>query len=158
ITLPLLRKDFILDEVQVRQSLLYGADAILLMVRILSPEELRDLIALCHELGIEPLTEVHDRAELETALNCGAEIIGINNRDFNTFNVTLDTTLQLASMVPAGCTLISESGIESGADIKKLGQCGVQAVLVGSALMRSKDLIGKARELVQAGRDNHAQS
>ena len=106
-----MRKDFIIDAIQVRESLLYGADAILLIARILSKERLNELLALSRELGLTPLTEVHDLQDLEKAVDCGAEIIGINNRNLDTFEVDLQTTLDLAPQVPEKCIIVSESGI-----------------------------------------------
>jgi indole-3-glycerol phosphate synthase len=101
------------------------------------------------------LTEVHDEQDLTMALECGADIIGINNRDLTTFEVNLEKTLALAPLVPAGCLVISESGVEGREDIERLKRCGLDAVLVGSALMRSGDVKAKARELVLAGSEGH---
>ncbi|MCD4717996.1 MAG: indole-3-glycerol phosphate synthase TrpC [Desulfobacterales bacterium] len=151
ISLPVLRKDFIIDEVQVKESFLYGADALLLIARILSVKKLRALLGMCRELGMTPLTEVHDRLDLNKALDCGAEIIGINNRDLDTFEVDLKTTLELAPLVPKGCITVSESGISSAYDIRLLKKCGVNAVLAGTSLMESDDIRLKTRELVLAG-------
>jgi indole-3-glycerol phosphate synthase len=151
ISLPLLRKDFIIDEVQVMESFLYGADALLLIARILSVKKLRALLRMCRELGMAPLTEVHDRLDLDKALDCGAEIIGINNRDLDTFEVDLQTTLGLAPLVPEGCITVSESGISSAGDIRLLKKCRVNAVLVGTSLMKSDDIRLKTRELVLVG-------
>jgi indole-3-glycerol phosphate synthase len=152
ISLPILRKDFIIDAVQVRESLLYGADAILLLARILSREHLKELLGLCLEFGMACLTEIHDRDDLEKAVDCGAEIIGINNRDLDTFKVDLKTTLDLAPTIPERCILVSESGISGEGDIQLLKRCGIEAILVGTSLMKSKDLKAKTRELVEAGR------
>lgn len=149
--LPILRKDFIVDAVQVRQASIYGADAILLIARILPQAQLAELISACRELGLNPLTEVHDRDDLEKALDCGAEIIGINNRDLDSFAVDINTTFELAPLVPQDRVVISESGLAREADIRSLRDTGVRAVLVGSALMRSDNLAGKTSELVQAG-------
>ncbi len=151
ISLPILQKDFFIDEVQVRQAYFCGADAILLIARILSQQQLEEFISMCRELEIAPLTEVHDKADLEKALACGAEIIGINNRDLNSFKVDIGTTFELAPLVPKHHILVSESGIRSGADILSLKATGIHAVLVGSALMRSNDPAGKTAEIVKAG-------
>jgi indole-3-glycerol phosphate synthase len=151
ISLPILRKDFIIDEIQVRESFLYGADAVLLIARILSKERLKELIALCKELGLTPLTEIHDRNDLEKAVDCGAEIIGINNRNLETFEVCLHTTLDLAPLVPKKCITVSESGIFNKEDIQLLRRSGVRAILVGTSLMESKDMARKTRELVDSG-------
>ena len=153
--MPVPRKDFIIDEIQVRESYLYGADAVLLIARILSGQELKELLALCQGLGLAPLTEVHDGYDLEKAIDCGAEIIGINNRDLDTFEVNLRTTLDLAPMIPAGHIIVSESGIRDREDLKILKEVGVHAVLVGTCLMKSEDIGMKAREL--AG-DHHQQT
>ncbi len=151
IALPILRKDFIIDEVQVREASIYGADAILLIARILSQSQLADLISASRELGMACLTEIHVSDDLDKALECGADIIGINNRNLGTFTVDLKTTFELAPMVPDDRILISESGINSGEDILSLKRTRVQAALVGSALMRSNDLAEKTAELVDAG-------
>lgn len=151
VALPILRKDFIIDEVQVREASIYGADAILLIARILSHAQLADLISVCRELGMAPLTEVHDKDDLDKAVDSGAEIIGINNRDLDSFTVDINTTFKLAPLVSDDRVVISESGLANKADIQSLKTTGVQAVLVGSALMKNKDLAGKTTELVKAG-------
>jgi indole-3-glycerol phosphate synthase len=152
ISLPILRKDFVIDGIQIRQALLYGADAVLLIARILSQPQLAEFISISKELGLAPLTEVHDRDDLEKAVECGAEIIGINNRDLDSFKVDIHTTFELAPLVPGDCIVVSESGIENKGDILSLNKAGIHAVLVGSALMRSRDLAGKTAELVKAGK------
>ncbi len=152
VKLPILRKDFIIDEIQVREAVLYGADAILLIARILTESELMDLITLCREHKLSALTEVHDRKDLEIAIKCGADIIGINNRDLDTFHIDIETTMELIKHVPKDCTVVSESGITGGDDIRNLKGKGINAVLVGSALMSSSDPGKKVRELVEAGK------
>ncbi len=152
ISLPILRKDFIIDELQVREAFLYGADAILLIARILSRQQLEEFISTCRELGMASLTEVHDKDDLEKALASGADIIGINNRDLDSFKVDIGTTFALAPLVPKNNILVSESGIEKGEDIPALKSAGVHAVLVGSALMKNKDPAGKTSEIVKAGK------
>ena len=137
--------------VQVREAFFYGADAVLLIARILSQQQLAEYIDLCRELGMAPLTEVHSRDDLEKAIACGAEIIGINNRDLDSFNVDIQTTFKLAPLVPNNCILVSESGITEKGDIGALQTTGIQAVLVGSALMRSEDPAKKTKEIVIAG-------
>jgi indole-3-glycerol phosphate synthase len=107
------------------------------------------LIALCQELGLAPLTEVHDQRDLEKAIDCGAEIIGINNRDLDSFQVHLQTTLELAPLVPEGHVIVSESGINTTTDLQFLKEAGIQAVLVGTGLMKSEDILEKTRELVR---------
>ena len=152
LSLPILRKDFIIDTVQVRESSGCGADALLLIARILSPAQLAELIAACRELGIAYLTEIHDADDLAKAVDAGAEIIGINNRDLDTFSVDINTTFKLAPLVPDARILVSESGIHSKADIHSLKDTRVQAVLVGSALMQSDDPKRKTAEIVKAGK------
>ncbi len=151
ISLPILRKDFIVDEIQVRQSYSVGADAVLLIARILPQQLLRHLITLCRELGMAALTEVHDSVDLTKAIGCGADIIGINNRDLDTFRVDLKTTTTLIPLVPRGHVIVSESGIHTEDDIQVLKAKGIHAVLVGTALMKSVDLRKKTEELVRAG-------
>jgi len=150
VSLPILRKDFIIDEIQVRESYYFGADAILLIARILPREQLKDLIDLCRDMKLTPLTEVHDMADLDKAIECGADVIGINNRDLDTFEVDIDTTFTLAPMVPEDCIVVSESGINDREDIRALKGAGINAVLVGSALMKSDDPAAKTREMVEA--------
>ena len=140
-----------MDEVQVKESFLYGADAILLIARILSRQQLKKLVDMCKELGLSALTEIHDRHDLEKALDCGAEIIGINNRNLDTFDVDPQATLELAPLVPERCIVVSESGISSGEDIRLLRKYAVSAVLVGTSLMKSDDIKLKAQELVREG-------
>ena len=152
ITLPILRKDFIIDAVQVQEAFFYSADAILLIARILSQQQLTEYIALCEELGMTPLTEVHSREDLEKAVASGAEVIGINNRDLDSFNVDMGTTFELAPLIPTHCIRVSESGITAEEDIIALKTTGIQAVLIGSSLMRSKDLALKTKEIVNAGK------
>jgi indole-3-glycerol phosphate synthase len=147
ISLPVLRKDFILDEIQIEESSRWGADAILLIARILTTEQLKRFLELCRTFGMAALTEIHDQDDLEKALECGAEIIGINNRDLDTFEISLNTTLELAPRIPEGHLKVSESGINCGEDVQPLKQVGVQAILVGTSLMQSHDIGEKVREL-----------
>jgi indole-3-glycerol phosphate synthase len=154
VSLPILRKDFIVDEIQVRQSYTFGADAILLIARILPKQKLRHLLTLCRELGMAALTEVHDRDDLTKAIDCGANIIGINNRDLDTFTVDLKTTVKLIPLVPHGHVIVSESGIHHGEDIQVLKEKGTHAVLIGTALMKSADVMKKAEDLIRAGKRN----
>lgn len=150
VSVPLLRKDFILDEIQVKESFFSGADAILLIARILSNEELKKLIAASKALGLTPLTEIHDRNDLEKAVDGGAEVIGINNRDLDTFEVSLQRTFDLAPLIPKGCIKVSESGIPGKEEIELLRSVSIQAVLVGTAIMKSEDMTAKLRELAEA--------
>jgi len=150
VSVPLLRKDFILDEIQVRESFSYGADAILLIARILSRGQLKKLIAVSKAFGLTTLTEIHDRDDLEKAVGCGAEMIGINNRDLDTFEVSLQATFDLAPLIPEGYIKVSESGILGKEEIGLLRSVGIQAVLVGTSIMKSEDRAGKLKELVCA--------
>ena len=154
VSIPILRKDFIIDEIQIREAVAYGADAVLLIARILDAPQLKDLIDLCKDLGLAALTEVHDKNDIEMALECGADIIGINNRDLDTFHVDISTTDDLSKYVSDSCVLVSESGIITGEHIKGLKGKGVNAVLVGSALMASGDIEGKVKELIEAGEND----
>ncbi len=145
---PLLRKDFIHDPYQVYESRAYGADSLLLIVAILKPDELKTLLELSHGLGMSCLVEVHNEAELETALNSEARIIGINNRDLSTFTVDLATTERLRPLIPADRIVVSESGIKDRSDMEKLRQSGVDAVLIGESLMSAPDIAAKMKELL----------
>jgi len=145
---PVLRKDFIFDPYQVHEARAYGADAILLIVAVLTPESLKELLDLSQRLWLQVLTEVHNEEEMETALSAGSEIIGINNRDLRTFTTDISTTEHLASLVPRGKILVSESGIHSHDDLVRLHRIGVHAVLVGEALVTAPDPGAKVRELL----------
>ena len=152
--LPLLRKDFVCDPYQVYQARAAGADAILLIVAALAPAPLAELLALAGGLGMAALVEVHDEAELETALACRARLIGINNRNLHDFSVTLTTTVDLARGVPPEVCLVAESGIFTAADVARLAEVeragggrGVDAILVGEALVTAPDVAAKVREL-----------
>jgi len=148
VSLPVLRKDFIIDAYQVYEARAAQADAILLIVAALSRERLSELMALAGELGMASLVEVHTAEELDAALEVGARIIGINNRDLRTFETKLDTTLELAHRAPADRILVSESGIFTRADVERLMAAGVDAVLIGEALMRESDPGAKVKELL----------
>ena len=137
--LPLLRKDFIVDPYQLAEARLAGADAVLLIVAALDPADLTSLQDQAGEIGLDCLVEVHDEDELETALECGAEIIGVNNRNLQTLDVDPDTALRLLVDAPAGSIVVAESGITSNADVQRLEEAGVDAILVGEALMREDD-------------------
>jgi len=149
-TIPVLRKDFIIDEAQIYESRLHGADALLLIVRILSFEQLQKYLDLAQNLKMKCLVEVHNEEELEQALKAEAEIIGINNRDLDTFEVDFNTTLRLMDKYPElkERVVISESGISSSEQVKKLREKGVSGMLVGEALLKSKDISAKVRELM----------
>ncbi len=148
ISLPLLRKDFIFDPYQVYESRAYGADALLLIVAILSQEELDELLALSHSLGLGCLVEVHNEGELEKALVSETKIIGINNRDLHTFDVDMETTRRLRPLIPPERIVVSESGIRNRDDVKKLQGWGVNAILVGETLVTASDIPTKMRELL----------
>lgn len=147
VDLPLLRKDFIFDPYQVYESRAYGADAILLIVASLEPQQLIDLITLSNNLGMQCLVEVHNRQEMKVAVHCGAHIIGINNRDLKTFTVDMDTTRKLCSFIPPGTITVSESGIHSKADMLRLNMWGINAALIGEALVTCPDVLQCIKEL-----------
>ena len=148
VELPLLRKDFVFDPYQVYESRAYGADALLLIAAILNQEQLKELVSLSRSLGLACLVEVHNEGEVEKAVLSEAEIIGINNRDLNTFTVDIDTTHRLRPLIPQKRIVVSESGIKSRKDIEKLGKWGVDAILVGEALVAADDVLAKMKELL----------
>lgn len=137
ITLPVLRKDFLIDPLQIREAALYGADAILLIAAILETPQLRDFREEAETLGMDVLVEVHDERELESALAAGSRLIGINNRNLNDFSVDLETTFRLQRLIPADIPVVSESGITSREDMQRLRAAGIKAALIGESLMRS---------------------
>ena len=144
---PVLRKDFIFDPYQVYEARAAGADGILLIVAILEPQLLKELLEIARSLSMQCLVEVHDETELQTAVDAGADIIGINNRDLHTFTTDLAVTQRLAPGVPRDKVLVSESGIFTQDDLRLLGRSGVKAVLVGEALVTAPDTAAKVREL-----------
>ncbi len=148
VSLPVLRKDFIIHEEQIRQARAFGADAILLIVAILDKVQLRDYRLLAEDLGMDCLVEVHDEWEGEAALNAGSRLIGVNNRDLRDFSVDLGTTLRVKAMIPDDVPVVSESGIKNYDDVLKLADNGVTAVLVGETLMRAADRVAALRALV----------
>lgn len=137
--LPVLRKDFTLDESHVLEAAAHGADAILLIAAILEQEEIRRLRSLAAEYAMAALVEVHDEADLAKALGAESSLIGVNNRDLTTFEVTIETSLRLAERITAGVLKVSESGIHSARDVERLSHAGYQAFLVGEHLMKSAD-------------------
>ena len=148
VDVPLLRKEFLIDPWQIAESRALGADAVLLIVAILSRQELIDFQARALDLGMSALVETHTEEELQTALEMDAPLIGINNRNLHTFETTLDTTERLAALVQdKKRTLVSESGIYTGADVTRVARCGARAILVGEALVREGDVATKVREL-----------
>ncbi len=148
--LPALRKDFIVDPWQVWETLAGDGDAFLLIVAILTDAQLRSLIALGRELGLPALVEAHTRAELRRAVDCGAQIVGVNNRDLRTFEVRVETSLELAEEIPEECIAVSESGIHSAGDLQRLRDAGFDAFLIGERLMKSADPGVALRELTGA--------
>lgn len=155
VSLPLLRKDFMIDERQFPEAIEHGADAVLLIVSCLSDEHLAQFHDLATAAGLTALVEVHDAAELDRALAVGARLIGVNNRDLKTFTVDLNTTVSLAGRVAdrirsGEILFVAESGIHSRADVEQLTACGAKAILVGESLMREADIAAKARELIGA--------
>jgi indole-3-glycerol phosphate synthase len=153
VKLPLLRKDFIVDERQILESIEWGADALLLIVAILSDSQLNHFLVLTRAAGLEALVEVHDEREWDRARAAGARLIGVNNRDLNTFQVDLATTERLARKLGAvsglpEVLLVAESGIHTRADVERLARCGARAILVGESLMRQQNIAAKIGELL----------
>ncbi|MCK4739048.1 MAG: indole-3-glycerol phosphate synthase TrpC [Deltaproteobacteria bacterium] len=151
VSVPVLMKDFIIDPYEIYSARISGADAVLLIVSILSKARLTELIELARELNIATIVEVHSKIDLGLALELGADIIGINNRDLNTFETDITTTIELVKDIPDGVLVVSESGISSAEDIKKLKEAGVSAFLVGEALMKDGQSGEKLKELLGAG-------
>lgn len=151
VQLPLLCKDFIIDEYQIHEARIWGADAILLIVAALDLKQLIEYSALAQELGMAALVEVHTEAEMQDALDAGAKLIGINSRDLNTFVTDLETVERLAGMVPKDVTLVAESGIKTPADVRRVADAGAKAILVGETLMRAPDIGAAVRELMGTG-------
>lgn len=144
--LPLLRKDFIIDEIQIYEAKTLGASAILLICAILNLEEMKKFLAIAKSLDLDVLVESHDEKELMMAIESGAEILGINNRNLSTFDLTIDTTLNLLPLVPQGKIVVSESGFHTAEDILKIKGTRVNAILVGESFMRTDDICEKAKE------------
>lgn len=136
---PMIRKDFTVDEYQIYQAKLLGADAVLLICALLNEAELKKYLRICDELGLSALTETHDEEELKKAVSCGARLIGVNNRNLKTFEVDTENSRRLKEIAPKDVTFVSESGIRGIEDIPPLKSAGVDAVLIGEALMRAKD-------------------
>lgn len=152
IGLPLLRKDFIIDHVQVDEARLWGADAILLIVSVLEFSLLTELLHHAREAGLNCLVEVHDEKEMEIALEAEADLVGVNNRNLKDFSISLETTFRLKNMVGDIIPIVSESGICGPDDMKRLSGAGVSAVLIGEGLVRARDRVSFLRDLVKAGR------
>jgi len=152
VKIPVLRKDFVIDPFQIYEARAAGVDAVLLIVDILSDEQLKGFLDLCRQMEMDALVEVHTAEELDRALAVGAdmiEMIGINNRNLKTFSVHIETTEKLVANMPKGVLCVSESGIEDHDDMKRLAKAGVNAVLVGTSLMKAQDIGAKVKELLQ---------
>lgn len=148
---PVLRKDFIFHPYQVYESRAAGADALLLIVSVLGDNDLKSLLDLTRSLGMDALVEVHTRAELERALPLGPRLIGVNNRDLRTFEVDFQNTARLREMIPEHIAMVAESGVKTAEDVRRMADIGVDAVLVGEALVKSKDILKTTRAFVAAG-------
>ena len=147
VSIPCLRKDFTVDEYMIYEAKLLGASAVLLICSILSGEQIREYIAVCDKLGLSALVEAHDEDEVKTAVNAGARIIGVNNRNLKDFSVDTENSRRLREMIPRDVLFVSESGVSGAEDVKKLRDIGADAVLVGEALMRAEDKRAKLLEL-----------
>lgn len=150
VDLPVLRKEFIIDPLQIREASLYGSDAILLIAAILGVTEMRDFRQMAEELGMDVLVEVHNEVELESALSAGSRLIGINNRNLNDFTVDINTTFRLQRQIPGDIPVVSESGISTKDDMRRLREAGVAAALIGESLMRSVDQGQLLKEFMSA--------
>jgi len=148
VALPVLRKDFILEPIQVYESAALGADALLLLVNLLNRGQLQALLLLTRSLGMEALVEVHTRQEMETALAVGADLIGINHRNLHTFEMHMDRALELAPLVPPGVTLVAASGLKTKADLERLEKAGIRAFLIGESLVTADDPGMRLRHLL----------
>lgn len=147
VKVPVLRKDFILDEYQIYEAKAICADAVLLICSLLDKDSIKSFISVCDELGLSALVEAHTRDEIDTALAAGARIIGVNNRNLQTFEVDISNSIRLRSYVPGEICFVAESGIQSAMDIKKLKNVGVDAVLIGETLMKSPNKKETLRQL-----------
>ena len=147
--IPVLRKDFVIDEIQIYEARAIGADAILLIAAVLEKKQIEQYLYLAQELGMAAILEIHNKEELKTALNTGARIIGINNRDLKTFKVSVDTTVEIMKMIPLdrNIVLVSESGLKTRDDVEIVRRAGVNAVLIGEELMRSSNINEKIKSL-----------
>lgn len=145
--LPILRKDFIVDEIQIVEAAAAGADAVLLIVAALTDDELSRFRVLAEDLGLDALVEVHDAAEIKRAGEIGAILIGVNNRNLRTFETSLQTSVELAAIAPPDATLVSESGISTRADVERLERCGYHGLLIGESLMRADDPVALLESL-----------
>jgi len=148
-TIPVLRKDFIIDEYQVIESKAMGADVILLIAKMLSSEMINEFTATAHKLGMEVLLETHTESEITDNLNTAADLVGINNRNLNTFKVDIENSIRLAEMLPQNCVKIAESGIESATVIQQLNRNGFSGFLIGEYFMKNANPAGKCTELIK---------
>lgn len=151
VNIPLLRKDFIIDDYQIYESKVIGTDAVLLICALLDTETLKSYIRICDSLGLSALVEAHDEREVKSALSAGARIIGVNNRDLKTFEVDINNCVKLRPLVPKDILFVAESGIKTSADIDILRNAGVDAVLIGETLMRSADKKAMLEQLKGGG-------
>lgn len=149
VKLPLLRKDFIIDEWQVYEAKAIGADAILLIVAALEQETLKNLLQKAHELEMDVLVETHDEEEVKRALAAGARIIGVNNRNLQTFEVSLSVSERLSKLLPKECVFVAESGVKTLEDMKFIKNLGANAVLIGEGVVKSGDRINRLKELIE---------
>lgn len=147
VSIPCLRKDFTVDEYQIYQAKVLGASAVLLICSVLTEDQMKDYIRICDELGLSALVEVHDEQEVQTALNTGARIIGVNNRNLKDFSVDTDNSRRLRELIPPGVLFVSESGVRTAEDVETLRKIGADAVLIGETLMRASDKRAKLAEL-----------
>lgn len=147
VSIPCLRKDFTVDEYMIYEAKLLGASAVLLICAILSPEQLKEYIGVCDSLGLSALVEAHDEAEIGMALQAGARIIGVNNRNLKDFSVDTSNSRRMRKMIPEGILFVSESGVKDAADVAALKEIGADAVLIGETLMKAQDKKAKLREL-----------
>lgn len=150
VQLPCLRKDFIVDEYMLYQAKLLGAAAVLLICTLLNEEQLRKYLAICEQLGLDALVEAHDEQEVQLALRAGARIIGVNNRNLKDFTVDMENSRRLRALVTPEVLFVAESGVRNAEDVRHLKSIGVDAVLIGEALMRAPDIAGLLRELKDA--------
>ena len=147
VSIPCLRKDFTVDDYMIYQAKLLGTSAVLLICSILTPQQLQAYIGVCDELGLSALVEAHDEAEIQMALDAGARLIGVNNRNLKDFTVDTGNSSRLRALVPANVLFVAESGVRDAGDVKRLRESGADAVLVGEALMRAADKRAKLAEL-----------
>lgn len=147
VLIPCLRKDFTVDEYQIYQAKVLGASAVLLICSVLTEDQMKDYIRICDELGLSALVEVHDEQEVQTAINTGARIIGVNNRNLKDFSVDTDNSRRLRELIPPNVLFVSESGVRTAEDVETLRKIGADAVLIGETLMRASDKRAKLAEL-----------